>query len=57
MVVIVRLVVGDEQRRAIRARMGRPGLARRYEIASLVEMMLDHDIEDAVSELRAAGGK
>jgi hypothetical protein len=54
MVINIRLVVGDEARRALRARMGRPGLATRYEITSLVDMMLEHEIADAVGEWKAS---
>ncbi len=53
MIVLVRVEVDDEQRRAINARMGRPGLATRYTISSLVDMMLQADLQDAVAELRA----
>lgn len=35
-------------------RVGRPGLATREHVRSLVDMMLTADIEDAVSEMRAA---
>lgn len=53
MKVVYRVEIGDEARRALRARQGRPGLATRYEICSLIDMMLDHDVSDALADLRA----
>ena len=54
MIIRVRLGVSDEGRRAIRHRLGKRGLATRAEITRLVELVLDHDITDAVDELREA---
>ena len=51
--IVVKVDVGNEARRALRARQGRPGLATRYEVTSLIDMMLSHDISDAVEELKA----
>ena len=52
MIVRIRLEIDDEQRRAIRARCGQPGLATRDEVTALVDMMLSADLEDACYELR-----
>lgn len=54
MVVIVRIELDDEQRRALNRRVGRPGLATREHVRSLALMALTADLEDAVHELRAA---
>ena len=48
MVVVVRIEVTDEERRALRRRMARMGLATRYEIASLVDMLIRHELDEAV---------
>lgn len=52
MIVRVRIEVDDEARRALASRAGHKGLATRYHIASLVDMMVTAEIEDAVAELR-----
>lgn len=52
MVVIVRIEVTDEQRKAVRRRMGGSGKATRDEIRSLVEFCFTQDIEEAVDEYR-----
>lgn len=62
MVVIVRIEVTDDQRRALRARMGRTGKATRDEVRSIVEFCFTQDVEDAVGDFKASipnvfGGK
>lgn len=53
MVVVVRVVLTDEERRALRRRNRRPGLATRYEIASLVDTMVRHEVDEALAEMTA----
>jgi hypothetical protein len=45
--------IDDRARRALRQRLGQPGLATRDEIRALVNALLDGDVADALSE--AAG--
>lgn len=54
MIVVLRLDVDDEMRRAIRARCGEPGLATRAEVVSLALLTFTHDVQDAVADLRIA---
>ena len=54
MVVLVRIEVTDEQRKAIRARMGKRGMATRYEVRSLVEFCFKQDADDALGEYRSS---
>lgn len=54
MVVVVRIEVTDEQRKALRARMGRVGKATRHEIRSLAETAFDLEVTDATEEYRAS---
>lgn len=49
MIVIVRFEVSDEQRAAVRRSKGEHGLATRQEIASLAEIGLEQNLDDAVA--------
>lgn len=50
MIVNVRIVVGDEQRRAINAEVGKPGLATRAEVAAYVLKVWESTIACLVSD-------
>ena len=54
MIVLVRFEIGDEARRALRARLGKPGLATRKEVQLLADTILACDVADACADLRAA---
>lgn len=47
--VLLSVDVTDEQRLALRKRENRGGLATRYEIRSLVEMLLKQELDEATA--------
>lgn len=51
-VVVMRIELSREQRRAINARVGQPGLATRNEVRRRIAMMLEAEIEDGAEAMR-----
>jgi hypothetical protein len=50
--VVLRIDVTDEQRAAVRRSEGRSGLATRFEIASIVEMLIQQELAERVATYR-----